>query len=240
MTNYRCLNGFKINGMHTYNDFGFITATRDIPFPEKKTIIETVPYSNVEYDFSLLYGKQLYERIDATITFLYIGNSEDDVLKHKDDFVKFWYSIYGSVAIYDDELGADKEGKYHWVGRVVSITKSSAPLDERFCTKIDVQLSLSPNLVQNFEKSKFPYPDINNDGVVDTIDSNLILDAYLSISSGDSNYNDYDAIYDVNKDGKIDTNDASLIISFYTQCSSGLYTNNPGGWEKFMENNYNG
>lgn len=52
--------GFTFNGKHTFDDFGITIAEKDVGYPEKKKIKVAVPFSNIEYDFSEIYGEQTY------------------------------------------------------------------------------------------------------------------------------------------------------------------------------------
>ncbi|WP_277679220.1 phage tail protein [Gracilibacillus dipsosauri] len=60
--------GINFNGKHSYNDFGITIADKNIGFPEKEKIKVKVPFSNVEYDFSQLYGEQTYTPRPLTYT----------------------------------------------------------------------------------------------------------------------------------------------------------------------------
>lgn len=53
--------GFEYMGKHTFNEFGLTVLERDIGAPNKKKIKQSIPFSNVEYDFSEIYGIQTYE-----------------------------------------------------------------------------------------------------------------------------------------------------------------------------------
>lgn len=54
--------GITFGGKHSYRDMGFSLAPgKDIGQPAKKKILVTVPFSNVEYDYSGVYGSQTYE-----------------------------------------------------------------------------------------------------------------------------------------------------------------------------------
>ena len=53
--------GITFNNKHSFKDFNLRVIDRDVQTPAKKKILMSVPYSNVEYDFSSLYGKQVYE-----------------------------------------------------------------------------------------------------------------------------------------------------------------------------------
>ena len=87
---------------------------------------------------------------------------------------------------------------------------------------------------------EFPYPDIDNDGIVTAIDASLVLTAYTNIQNGEPSglTPEQGNLADANRDGIINSVDASLIMSFYSGCSSGTYTNNQAGWTAFMTEHY--
>lgn len=60
--------GFEFNGKHTFDDFGITIAEKSVGYPDKEKIKVKVPFSNVEYDFSELYGEQTYT--ERSITFV--------------------------------------------------------------------------------------------------------------------------------------------------------------------------
>lgn len=86
----------------------------------------------------------------------------------------------------------------------------------------------------------FPYPDINDDGTVNSIDSSMVLTAYMNIASGEPSglTPEQEDLADANRDGIISSKDASLIMSYYSDCVAGLYTNDQAGWTTFMSEHY--
>lgn len=86
----------------------------------------------------------------------------------------------------------------------------------------------------------FPYPDINGDGIVTSIDASMVLTAYMNIVSGEPSglTPEQENLADCNRDGFITSKDASLILSFYADCQSGLYSNDQAGWTNFMTEHY--
>lgn len=53
--------GIEFNGQHSYKDFGItLGVEKEIGYPEKEKIKVKVPFSNIEYDFSQIYGEQTY------------------------------------------------------------------------------------------------------------------------------------------------------------------------------------
>lgn len=61
--------GIFFNGKHSYRDLGVTVADKDIGYPEKEKIKVKVPFSNVEYDFSTLYGDQTFTTRPLAYTF---------------------------------------------------------------------------------------------------------------------------------------------------------------------------
>ncbi len=46
------MRGIFFNGKHSWYDFKAVISSSEKPPPEKNIVEETVPYSNVTYDFS--------------------------------------------------------------------------------------------------------------------------------------------------------------------------------------------
>ena len=56
--------------------------------------------------------------------------------------------------------------------------------------------------------------DFNNDGIVDSLDAQIVLRAYARAASGNEKA---DLKYDVNGDGRVDMRDATFILSYYAK-----------------------
>jgi hypothetical protein len=62
--------GITYLGKHSYNDFGItMSPVREVGIPNKKKTKLTVPFSNVTYDYSELFGSQVYEERTIKYTF---------------------------------------------------------------------------------------------------------------------------------------------------------------------------
>ena len=61
--------GIRFNGKHSYEDFGMTIAEKNAGYPDKEKIKVKIPFSNVEYDFSEIYGEQTYSNRSLTYTF---------------------------------------------------------------------------------------------------------------------------------------------------------------------------
>src|SRR5690625_2931754 len=63
------MRGIIFDEKHSYRDFGLTLASRHIGNPSKIKRKERVPFSNIEYDFSGIYGGQEYEQRQLTYVF---------------------------------------------------------------------------------------------------------------------------------------------------------------------------
>ena len=97
--------GIEFMGKHSYRDFGVTMAKgKEIGIPSKKKIKVAVPYSNVEYDFSEVYGSQAYEprilRYPFNIYRQTTGKSAMNSLKTQ--IINWLMNSGGKQPLYDD------------------------------------------------------------------------------------------------------------------------------------------
>lgn len=87
---------------------------------------------------------------------------------------------------------------------------------------------------------EFPYPDINDDGVVNAIDASMIMAAVANIKAGEPSglTAEQEDLADCNRDGFIDDTDSALLLEYYAKTASGTYTNDQTGWTAFMTEHY--
>ncbi|HFK1791381.1 TPA: phage tail protein [Bacillus pacificus] len=101
--------GINFNGKHSYNEMGYTMPAdgRDIGFPSKEKIVVKVPFSNVEYDFSELYGSQTYGSRPLKYTFnvLKRGNWTPQALHvEKTKLINWLMNSNGRKKLYDDDI----------------------------------------------------------------------------------------------------------------------------------------
>src|SRR5690625_1386960 len=100
--------GFKYNGKHTFDDFGITVASKNVGYPDKKKIKVAVPFSNVEYDFSELYGDQTYT--ERPITFVlnvldkHVLNDTQRVNAIETALANWLMGTSGKEKLYDDSI----------------------------------------------------------------------------------------------------------------------------------------
>lgn len=98
--------GITFLGKHSYNDFGITMATqREVGIPNKKKSKLSVPFSNVTYDYSEIFGSQTYEERTVKYTF----NIANRSIKRKDEMnwiktvmINWLMNSHGKQPLYDD------------------------------------------------------------------------------------------------------------------------------------------
>ncbi|PEO16806.1 phage tail protein [Bacillus wiedmannii] len=103
------LYGINFNGKHSYDDMGYTMPAdgRDIGFPSKEKIVVKVPFSNVEYDFSEIYGSQTYTSRTLKYQFnvLRQGNFTPHAMQiEKTKLINWLMNTGGRKKLYDDTI----------------------------------------------------------------------------------------------------------------------------------------
>ena len=96
--------GINFNGKNSFDDFGITIADggRSFPMPELKTITESVPFMNGEYDFTFMDGKGYYNRRKICVTFNIIGKDWADAFDKLAQVVSWLCSGRGGELTFDD------------------------------------------------------------------------------------------------------------------------------------------
>lgn len=102
--------GIRINGKHSYGDFGLFLKSRNIGLPDKKSIRETVPFMNGYYDFSALNGAPAWN--ERTIEYSFDVTNDSPV--ELDYFVSHVLDWLANV--HDEDIHDDTVYGYHWHG----------------------------------------------------------------------------------------------------------------------------
>ncbi|MRB61649.1 phage tail protein [Bacillus thuringiensis] len=101
--------GITFNGKHSYRDMGYTMPAegRDIGFPSKEKIVVRVPFSNVEYDFSELYGSQTYSSrvLQYTFNVFKKGTYTPQAMQiEKTRLINWLMNSNGRQKLYDDTI----------------------------------------------------------------------------------------------------------------------------------------
>src|SRR5690625_589721 len=101
--------GIKFNGKHSYHDMGItLGIERDIGYPEKEKIKVKVPFTNVEYDFSMVYGEQTYTPRQLTYTLNVLDknvvNTTERINVIETKLANWLMNSSGKQKLYDDVM----------------------------------------------------------------------------------------------------------------------------------------
>src|SRR5690625_4098432 len=101
--------GIEFNGKHSYKDMGItLGIERNIGYPEKEKIKVKVPFSNVEYDFSELYGDQTYTPRTLTYTLnvldMHLVNTTERINIIETKLTNWLMNTNGKQKLYDDSM----------------------------------------------------------------------------------------------------------------------------------------
>lgn len=132
--------GIKFNGKHSWNDFGItMPPEKEIGMPEKQKILVRPPWSNMDLDFSDLYGTQVYENRKLTYSFNILHktrNSKERMNFTKTVLINWLMNSNGKQRLYDDaipgyyflaEVVSDASFKENWDTGVLTVTFDAYP-----------------------------------------------------------------------------------------------------------------
>lgn len=224
--------GIKFNGKHS-NDLGYTISERSIGFPSKRKIMVSVPFSNVEYDFSELYGAQAYTPRQLTYKFNVLDPNNltpESMQIEKIKIINWLMSSNGKQKLYDDTIpgyyflaevvdAADLEDDWETGTLTVNFTAypfmiAELPEGHDIWDKFNFELDYSQKV--NFEVNGSLEIILINPGIVDVIpeitcsNSMKIIkeDIEYTVSSGTTKDEDFtlkpgENVLEVSGNGKI-------------------------------------
>lgn len=97
------MKGIKFNGYHSWRDFKLTLAPgKVIGRPSKEKVKKKPAFSNVEYDFSELYGSQVYSNRPLKYSFNLIGSSKEEMSFESVRIINWLMNSGGKQKLYDD------------------------------------------------------------------------------------------------------------------------------------------
>lgn len=97
------MNGFNFLGRHTHKDYGLTLVPGSvIGSPKKKKITVAVPFANHVYDFSEIYGDQIYEERSLTYKLNVAEKSIVGMHRKKVLLTNWLMNSHGKQKLYDD------------------------------------------------------------------------------------------------------------------------------------------
>lgn len=124
-------------------DFDASVSKRKIEFPQKKEIKETIPYSNITYDFSRIEGEQFYEERELEYELEIVANTPEQLEAKKQNLCS-WLSDVFQKRMQDPFIGG-----YHFVVTTKEIEVDDEENQEK--TTVRVIFNAYPYKIKNEE-----------------------------------------------------------------------------------------
>ena len=131
--------GIKINGLHSFVDFGLSISQRQINLPPKTSIRKTIPFMNGFYDFSKMNGDICWQERQIQYTFDIVGETIQEMDEKRTE-VANWLCNLHDVDIYDDTLP-----DYHFHGSFETIDQN----EDAEKTELTVTFTCYPFMIAN-------------------------------------------------------------------------------------------
>ncbi|MCM2675570.1 phage tail protein [Alkalicoccobacillus plakortidis] len=146
--------GIEFNGLHSYRDLGLTIESRNLGKPSKIKKMERIPYSNIEYDFSSLYGEQEWTERELTYTFNIAGKKARHYFQELETQLLNWLQApFRKLPLKDDTLS-----DFYFLAESVS----SAETDFQFVMgKVTVTFTAYSHKIARFPEGHGLWDEIN-------------------------------------------------------------------------------
>ena len=138
------LDQLQIGNLYSYDDFEASVASRKINKPKKKSIKETVPFSNVTYDFSAINGEVYWEEQSLEYVLEITADSPEELEDLKTRFSS-WVMNVMKEKLYDPFIE-----NYHFIATFDDISYSDEESMDK--TTVTVKFSAYPYMIANYPK----------------------------------------------------------------------------------------
>lgn len=182
-----------INGLRSYDDFGLMIAARKISQPKKKIVKESIPFSNVVYDFSNLNGEIYWEERTLEYSFDIAEFTTEEMEEIKSDVLNWLLNVH-DVDIYDPYIYG-----YHFHGSF-----DSDSWDEDFGAGVlNISFTVYPYMIANDYDENII--NVVKDEVVEDVITNksshrisptIIVDGTITFSLNGTSYSISTGTYD--------------------------------------------
>jgi len=133
----------RIGNKYSYDDYEANVKERSIGSPKKKIIKETVPFSNITYDFSKVDGELHWQERTLPYIFEMDAVSPEELEEKKIDF-KIWV-----MNVFEEELQDPFIEDYHFIATFESIDFDDSEIEK---TTITVTFTAYPFMLSNTKK----------------------------------------------------------------------------------------
>lgn len=133
-----------IGDISSYDDFGASVAERKIVKPKKKSIKDTVPFSNVTHDFSAINGELYWEESSLEYIFEMIADSAEELEEKKQPFVSWIMNVM------NEELHDPYIRDYHFLATFSEIDIDDSEVEK---ATITVKFTAYPYMISNAKRN---------------------------------------------------------------------------------------
>ncbi len=133
-----------IGGLASYDDFGASVAKSNIKRPKKKSIKETVPFSNVTYDFTAINGEIYWEQRELEYIFEMTADTPEKLEEMKSAFAGWVMNVF------EEKISDPFIPDYHFKGTYEDM--DFADEDGKEKTTATVKFSAYPYQIANYPK----------------------------------------------------------------------------------------
>lgn len=133
-----------IGNKASYDDFEASVRERKDNKPKKKSIKETVPFSNVTYDFTAINGEIYWEERTLEYVFEITANTPEELESKKQRFVSWIMNVMGAELHDPFILG------YHFIATYDDIDVDDSEIEK---STITVKFTAFPYMIANTKKS---------------------------------------------------------------------------------------
>lgn len=174
-----------IGNVASYDDFGASVRERKIVKPKKKSIKETVPFSNITHDFSAINGEVYWEEGSLEYIFEMVAESAEELEDIKRPFVS-WIMNVMSGELHDPYIK-----DYHFLATFESIDVDDSEVEK---ATITARFTAYPYMICDFPKiGVYQIPEIDNTVTITNNSSHRITPTFKSdveciITKGNASY----------------------------------------------------
>lgn len=169
----------------SFDDYGASIASRKIGQPKKKSIKETLPYSNETYDFSAINGEVYWEERELEYTFEMTAENPEELEEMKTAFADWVMNIM------KEDISDPFYPFHHFVGTFSEMEFDDDEGIEK--TTATVKFAAYPYKIANMEKVyTFTIPKNSDDFYIDVVNESshrILPTVYISgeivITGGD-------------------------------------------------------
>lgn len=172
-----------IGEVHSYDDFDASVAERRIIKPKKKSVKESVPYSNITHDFSAINGEIYWDETQLEYDFEIIADSAEELEEKKQPFLN-WIMNVMNEKLHDPFIH-----DYHFKATFDDIEIDESEIEKAYIT---VKFTAYPYMIAN-EPRMYTFPltttettvTVNNESSHRIIPT-LITDVECTVKAGNN------------------------------------------------------